>query len=154
MQSPFSNDHELATATLGSIGVHYDLPEELEYMGTLSPEEAESYAQEMTAILASGALNLASNLQNLKAKSQGSEIREAWAHLLGALGMSLMAASVFTNPAMQEELEGVSLHEMVLTPEQIEAMLGEELEAMLSEHCEGQVTEDLKASRADYAARS
>lgn len=148
MDSPFYTDEELATATLGAIGIHYELPEEMAYMKSLAETEAGEYAEEMAHILMTGGNNLAFNLQSLRERNMNPEIRDEWVALASVLGASLMAASYFVFMSGSEEFKELDLHKVVMSPDQVEEMIGDDLNALLSENCDSGVLDDLSKARA------
>lgn len=149
MPLPFLSDQELATVTVGAIGVHYDLPRETAYCEKLSGAEAEDYTEELGDILLEGGNNLTFNMQSLRSRDIPEKIRDEWVRLNCALSSSMLAASYYVYLRAQEGFEDIELSELVMSPAELEQMIGPELEDYLQKNADPAVLEDLKNARAE-----
>lgn len=147
MNFPFDLE-ELTTATVGAVGIHYDLPHEIAHIRKQSPEVAEEMYAELTEILVAGNTNLSIGAQQLRNhRDRAGEQAGPMLDLVTALAASLAAASLYLYLQQEAELEELPMNELIMSGAQIEEMLSPPLLEALRASCEPQVWQDLEDSK-------
>ena len=133
---------EIASASVGAIGLHYQLAEEVEVICALE-ESRQEELEELMALLAASSTSLGVKAQRLRNHplEEQPELSRQWSGLLASLATSLNGACLYTGArAVGGE---VGPGEMMLTPEQLEAELSDELNQLLEKQCVTELKEDL-----------